>query len=388
MKTVRVDVKVENDRELKIVWNDELPWLPYTISRHAVEDIACEIRRVLAEIVEAGLNNDLKSCAHILKNLAQRGCLLYEALFTKIGGEADPQRIRVYYENLSTPFYLRFSVAESVFVPWGLVYSLDAATVSDEWPDDLNKKAWEPYRGFWCFEKQLSTMYYRIPPDAAGVDKDASMLDLVRVIHPKTFQNAVEPLSDHPEDGFLDWLKERYGEPLTTSKALEELWRKNGSHVGLLYFYCHASLTALALGESEKIEASRLLLMLSGAERTLDSQGCLVMINGCSTAVGAASGDFQLATARPGLCGFVGTETDVPDIFALRFSLGLLHLLFSGLSLGEAMQQMYRDHFPLSLVYGLYAHPSFRMPQRQAPRMAKEPPNFSFGHVGTNRLEA
>jgi hypothetical protein len=359
------------------------------IHRHAVEDIAREIRRVLAELVEAGLNNNLKSCTHILKRLAEQGSLLYKALFTKIGGEADPQRIRVYYESLSTPFYLRFSVAESVFVPWGLVYPLNTATVSDEWPGDPNKSVWEPYCGFWCFNNQLSTMYYRIPPDAAGADKDASMLDLVRVIHPETFQNAVAPLSDYPEDGFLNWLKERYGEPLTTSKGLEEAWRKNGSRIGLLYFYCHASLTALALGESEKIEASRLLLMLSGAERPLDSQGCLVMINGCSTAVGAASGDFQLATARPGLCGFIGTETDVPDIFALRFSLGLLHLLFRGFSLGDAMQQMYRDHFPLSLVYGLYAHPSFRMPQLQAPKMAlKEPPNFSFGHIGTNRLEA
>src|SRR6202035_1734164 len=131
MKTVRVDVKVENDRELKIVWNDELPWLPYTIHRHAVEDIAREIRRVLKELVEAGLNNNLKSCAPILRNLADQGSLLYTALFTKMGGEADPLKIRMHIEKLSTPFYLRFSVAESVFVPWGLVYPLNAAPVSD-----------------------------------------------------------------------------------------------------------------------------------------------------------------------------------------------------------------------------------------------------------------
>jgi hypothetical protein len=159
--------------------------------------------------------------------------------------------------------------------------------------------------------------------------------------------------------------------PLSPSRAS---LRKSGAagvpEIGLLYFFCHASATALALGPEEMIESSDLFLMLSGANRPPGISGCLVLINGCSTAVGASSGDFLLATAQPGLCGFVGTETDVPDIFALRFSLGLIHLLFRGLTLGEAMLRMYRDHFPLSLVYGLYAHPSFRMEQDAAPEMA------------------
>ena len=44
------------------------------------------------------------------------------------------------------------------------------------------------------------------------------------------------------------------------------------------------------------------------------------------------------AASQEGLCGFIGSETDVPDLFALRFSLALLHLLFrEHLSLGAAM---------------------------------------------------
>src|SRR5262249_1557681 len=156
---------------------------------------------------------------------------------------------------------------------WGLVYPFDTASLPDEWPDDPNEPIWEPYHGFWCFSSKLSTIYDRISPDAAGAGQDASMLDIVRVIHPETFEKAVAPLSDHPEDGFLAWLKERHGAPLTTSRALEDVWRKNGSRIGLLYFYCHASLTTLALGETEKIDASRLFLMLSGAERSPDSSG-------------------------------------------------------------------------------------------------------------------
>jgi hypothetical protein len=182
-------------------------------------------------------------------------------------------------------------------------------------PEDA-VKAWEIYRDFWCLDRQLSTLYHRIPPDAAGGGvQDASTLDMVRVVHPDTFANAMAPLAklpELPEIDFLGWLKNFSGEPLTTSRQLRDEWRKKGSQIGLLYFYCHASATKLALGDDEKIEASQLFLMLSGVERQPGSSGCLVLINGCSTAVGAVSGEFLQSTSRQGLCGFVGTETDVP----------------------------------------------------------------------------
>ena len=261
-------------------------------------------------------------------------------------------------------------------------------------PDALPKagnKTWEVYKAFWCLSREISTLYHRIPPDAAGGGlQDASPLNMIRVVNPETFSNAIAPLGNCPEDQFLAWLRDFAGDPLTTSRQLKEEWRKNGSRIGLLYFYCHASATKLNLGNDEKIEASQLFLTLSDVDRLPGSSGCLVMINGCSTAVGAASGEFLQSTSRQGLCGFVGTETDVPDIFALRFSLSLLRLLFNkGMTLGEAVQYMYRDHFPLSLVYGLYALPNFRMQKLQAPDIVfREPENFSFGRVGTTRLGA
>jgi hypothetical protein len=387
VKTIRVDIRVQSERELKVVWNDDSPWPAYTIHRQAIEECAREIRRVLREMVDAALKKQVMSYGGVLKNLGEHGHLLYQALFTKVGGEGRPDRIRNYYERLSEPFRLRFVVSDSVFVPWGLVYPLDPSLLPDRSPDDPTKVDWAPYRAFWCLSRELSTLYDRIPPDAAGVAHDSSAHNLVRIVHPETFERAANPLSDCPEHHFLGWLSGRYGAPLTTSRALQEFWRKNSAQIGLLYFYCHASASKLALGNDEKIEASRLFLMLAGAHRPPGSSGCLVLINGCSTAVGSPTGDFLISTSHEGLCGFVGTETEVPDIFALRFSLGLLHLLLhDGFSLGEAMHRMYCNHFPLSLVYGLYAHPNFCMPQNQIPDI-EVPENFSFGQVGTNRLE-
>ena len=388
MKTVRVDVRVQSEAELKVVWNDDSAWLPYFISRKVVEDCAREIRLVLAELVEAGLNGRLSSCGPILKRLAEEGASLHRALFTKTGGETDPERVRLRYERLRQPFRVRFCVSDSVFVPWGLIYSGDAEDLPVEWPGD-SATGWEVYKDFWCLSRAVSTVYDRIPPDAADDVEGASSSELIRVVHPDVFARAMSPLDDSAERSFLGWLTERHGEPLTTSRALRLRWRERSPQTRLLYFYCHASPTRLALGEDEKIEASRLLLVLAGKSvRPAGQANCLVLLNGCSTAVGASAGDFLLSTSQDGLCGFVGTETEVPDIFALRFSTGLLYRLFRrGQSLGDAMQEMHRRHFPLSLVYGSYAHPDFAMPQTEVPEIADwESTNFSFGSVGTNRL--
>lgn len=387
MKTIRVEVK-GSDRELKIVWHDESSFAPYFINRKGVEDCARDVRRVLRELVNAALNKNLRECGPTIKELAKQGADLHDALFVKTAGEGDPERIRNYFENLPEPYRMRFVVSDDVFVPWGLVYPADPTLLPDTLEEEAGK-AWEIYKAFWCLSYQVSTLYYRIPPDAAGGGlQDASTLNILRVVNPDTFAKATAPLEECPENRFLRWLRDFAGEPLTTSRQLKEEWRKNGSRIGLLYFYCHASATKLALGDDEKIEASRLFLTLSNVERQPGSSGCLVMINGCSTAVGATSGEFLQSTSRQGLCGFVGTETDVPDIFALRFSLSLLQLLFNkGMTLGEAMQCMYREHFPLSFVYGLYALPNFRMQKPQAPDILfEEPENFSFGSVGTTPL--
>ena len=357
MKTVHVDITVHDEGALKVFWHE---WAAYTISRKVVEGCAQHIRRSLLELVNAALEQQPGSYAPILKKLAEQGNLLYRALFTGIGGEEDPDRVRAHYERQAEPYQLHFRVSTSVFVPWGLVYPFDPSHLPDKWPDNSTNVNWEPYGDFWCLSKGLSTRYVRIKPDQIG---DASTLDVIRVMHPETFEKAAITLSNCPEEGFLGWLKERYGPPITTFRALRENWREKGSRIGLLYFYCHASATKLALGDEEEIEANQLFLLVADPKRK-PGTGCLVLINGCRTAVGNSKGDFLLSTSSGGLCGFVGTETDVPDIFALRFSISLLHLLFhGGVNLGEAMQRLYRDHFPLSLVYGLYAHPDFRMLQ-------------------------
>jgi hypothetical protein len=385
VKTIRVDVtEVQGRRELKVLWNDDLPWLAYTIHRPAVDRSAWEIRRALRELVIAGLKGKtgVQRSGPILKDLAERGAQLYKALITPVTASVHPKEIAAYYEQLTEPYRLLFCVSDGVFVPWGLIYPAPV-------PDDAPEVAAGNYSSFWCLSRRLATVYDRLPPDVIGRGQDASALRMVRVIHPNAFQIAAEKLDPGPERDLIEWVTKRHGAPIATERDLKKIWREAGSETGLLYFYCHANASNLALGENETIEASQLFLTLASSERAPGRCGCLVLMNGCSTAVGDPKGDFLLSTSQRGMCGFVGTETEVPDVFALRFSLALIDLLFrEGLTLGDAMQYLYKAHFPMSLLYGVYAHPGFRMPQAEAPRVPAigEKVNLSFDQLGTGKL--
>jgi hypothetical protein len=378
---IKVQINVQSNDELKVFWSG---WAAYTISKQAVEHYAEEIRSILLELVRHHLEGRSGSPAPILKRLAERGNLLYQSLFTKIGDddEEDPEKIKAYLATLKIPFRLDFIVSNFILVPWGLIYPEDHTRLPTSWDGISNSGWWNLYCDFWCFAHDLTVRYSRTKDK---ID-DASALTMLRVAHPVVFKDARQHVKSNHEQAFIKWLDDSYGIPICSESSLIEAWRETAAKTGLVYFYCHASATNLALNAEEYINVARLFLLLANPKRT--GPGCLLVVNGCRTAVGDPRGSFMLSASTGGLCGFVGTETDVPDVFALRFSTSLLHLLFrGGKTLGEAMHSLYRDHFPLSLVYSFCAHRDFRMSQQAAPDMDGIQ-NFSVGAIGTRRLES
>jgi hypothetical protein len=340
------------------------------------------VREALAALVDSALEKKLGESPGLLKDLALAGSGLCEALFAATDRADVAKRIRKYYSD-DKQFALRFSVETSVFVPWGLVYPAAAEDVEKlPLPADITQPG--DYGRFWCLSRELATVYDRIPPDAAGRGAGSEGLSIMRVINKETFDLVSKELAQTPEAQLLAWL-DRVAPPILTSKALRQQWKAEGAKTGLLYFYCHANATKLSLGD-DSIESADLLVTLAGASRAPDTPSCLLIINGCSTAVGDPKGDFMAAASQEGLCGFVGTETDVPDLFALRFSLALLYLLFrEQLSIGAAMRRLYAEHFPLSLVYGLYAHPDVQMPKSDLPVFGRVA-NLSKEKAGAGKL--
>jgi hypothetical protein len=380
VKTVQVEIQEHGPNRFRVHWNE---WAPYTINRQAVLDCATDLRKILLELVNHCLKHKAETAAPILKKLAHKGNKLYKALFYRMEGDEDAAVVKKYYASLKEPFRVDFRVADSVLVPWGLIYPGDPEALPDDWAEMPTEMWWETYHQFWCFAHDATARYIGVKPNQIG---NASSLSMLRVIHPSVLSKAKESVSSEAEKGFFAWLDERYGAPINTEQALQGSWQEKASQIGLLYFYCHATPNQLAIGPDDTITASGLFFILTDTARDADA-GCLVLINGCRTAAADPQGTFLLPASVTGHVGFVGTETDVPDVFALRFSGSLLHLLFKdGRTLGEAMHRLYRDHFPLSLVYGIYAHPNFRMRQDGAPGIVGQC-NLSDEVIGSGRPE-
>jgi hypothetical protein len=113
-----------------------------------------------------------------------------------------------------------------------------------------------------------------------------------------------------------------------------------------------------------------------------------VFLNGCHTAIGSSNeGGFLEATAHPGFCGFVGTEAEVPDIFALRLANAFLaELIYTGSTAMDAMKKVRRDYWPLSLAYSLSCHPDFRFITEGLSQSTLPAPNFSNDAIGSSRV--
>jgi hypothetical protein len=151
----------------------------------------------------------------------------------------------------------------------------------------------------------------------------------------------------------------------------------------LLYFFCHAtaakSKTALFTFTTEDPEQQAKLIFGPGGGHAVDVAAMkakrrkpladrpLIFLNACSTAAGdeAFQGQFLAQFLdRWQAAGLIGTDWEVPTVFADEFARRLLnYFVRDRLPLGDAFANASRDAFdqgnPFALVYALYAPPNF-----------------------------
>jgi hypothetical protein len=145
----------------------------------------------------------------------------------------------------------------------------------------------------------------------------------------------------------------------------------------IFHFFGHCEDGNLVLDKDELIDVIRFKMMM---ERLTDrnvgrgSAGCsLIFLNACESLLGQSDYSLRSAVARPGICGLVATEAKVPRDWALQFGHRFLQLLVEeGLSVGETMQFLRKEpvFWPISLLYGCYAHPAYRIETPSAVRPA------------------
>lgn len=378
---VSVDIRHHESHSLKVTWHHDQggSYPPYLVDPAPLMHYAGVIRQKLSPLIIAA-RKDGRAFGPALKDIARGGQNLYDALFLESAGSRGlASEIRDDLESRSSPCRILIKVEPRIHIPWGLLYCEPGDRISESGLiEDLG--------GFACLKHHLSTIHSRIPV-LPKPRKDVPF-QLLPVFNKRSFESARGILRPDEQE-FVDELMRRFSEPTFSKSAFEQRWRTTALKFGLIYFYCHANGKELALDLEDRVDIFTLRL-LGNESPDASERVCLLFMNGCATAVGSPDGGFLEAASHSGFCGFIGTEAKIPDVFALRFGTAFLHLfLTSGLPLWRVMQILWRQHWPLSLLYGIYGNPLIRVGSES--ELAPLPPalcgNFSSETVGTNDME-
>lgn len=345
--------------KLKLTWGKNGLWFnPYSVDRDMINDCAEKIRQQLDQLVRRALENDRPgespACGDILKEIAARGANLRKSLFTSEERTDEPGMIEEWLRTLARPFAIRVVVEPRIHIPWGLIY--------DGEPNKLDGSAknidMTTYQDFWNIKYNLSCVYHRILP---GRDQDQAPIDpdsyrVLPVLNKVAFAKAISQLTEAEQVAFSDFFN-KLAPCIHTKQDLLAQWETVRNNLGMLFFYCHANQTRLALGQDE-LDIYDFKRDLKLDNRQMNQPPSFVFLNGCRTAVGDPKGGFLEATGRTGYCGFIGTEAEIPDLFALRFSTAFMYYFFyEGLSILDTMRRLRHQHWPISMLYSICCKP-------------------------------
>lgn len=378
---VTVDLRFHEGR-LKVTWNENgMDYQQYFIDADRLQRLGSKVRGRLAPLVDLARRGQLAEVGPTLRALAAAGHDLFDGLFLAESETAEAADIvREDLANKQGGFRVLVKVDHRIHVPWGLIY--------DASPDALGEGTTiDDYADFWSVKHLLTTVHHRVRPRPELPDRDR--FQVLPVLNKDSFEAALDAVSADEKATIADLL----GGPAQAVFSTTELrrrWMTGAAEIGLIYFYCHANGNSLALGVTDQINTDDLARM---SPRTRGHrQPSLFFLNGCGTALGSAGGSFlEATTVRAGFCGFIGTEAKVPDVFALRFGAAFLHeFLYGGQPIYEIMASLRGQHWPLSLLYGVYGDPLLRLPPSAAvkalpPAMQR---NFSHDNVGTREMDA
>jgi hypothetical protein len=381
-KIAQASVKEAENGLLKLEWVSENMFVvkPYFIRKGMLEDFATETRQALKRLVDkyvqidkensnrqTGEPGELYRAGKELKELAERGHDLYKSLFNAVEGDANAEKMKKWLSEQTKEgqqLQIRLSIDSGIYVPWGLIYDGDPNSLRGAPEDDEI----ELYRDFWCLKHKLSSVYNRILLASMSESSPGGPVNLLPVMDKQVYDKVTSQWNKYWNDEdkitidsrskILTWLNETFERSLVhTSADFYKRWRLEESNPRLLYFYCHANGSNIALGD-EQITANHFIVNTKLPDTARGRASCVVFFNGCDTALGDPKGGFLEATGESVFCGFIGTETKVPDVFAFRFGLDFLYyFLGKGWPVSKVMDYLRNDHWPLSLIYSTYCPP-------------------------------
>jgi hypothetical protein len=300
-----------------------------------------------------------------LKPVAEAGAKLKWVLFDarQLGGvPVDLTNLKQWIEDerAAGDTVLTISADPDLHIPWGLVFEGDWKSIA------ASAKEPSDFEGFWALRYTLSAVFSGSNLSSTKARRGRESFRLLSLLNRHEYQHAAEDLgSAHPS--FCSLVGLPVGAAFNVEagdKKIDEAARMDT----IFHFFGHCEDGNLVLDKDELIDVIRFKMMM---ERLTDrnvgrgSAGCsLIFLNACESLLGQSDYSLRSAVARPGICGLVATEAKVPRDWALQFGHRFLQLLVEeGRSVGETMQFLRKERvfWPISLLYGCYAHPAYRI---------------------------
>lgn len=340
-----------------VVWRvKNRPYRRYFVNAADLQRTSTEIRGLLGRLVGDSTKGALvagnrASVAPVLGELMACGHKLYRQFFrdAKETNLVTPDIVKADLAAHKGRPTICFKVNAKVHIPWALMAETPA-------PDPQGAGGVGDYRSFWALRYSVATLYDPLlSAEVFHGPYQAQDFDALIGMDPVFKAKATAQLKPtDPEAALFSMLEQRYPPAFTDSQSLLAAWQTREPRLGLLYLYCHSSDRRVGFSAADVIDT--IDFKLDYMKPTTPPR-CLVFLNGCHT----AAGEFLEATGRDGFCGFIGTETVLPYMFGHRFGAAVIASLYAGEPLGAIIDRLREQHWPLSLVYGLYAFPFLQL---------------------------
>jgi hypothetical protein len=335
----------------------------YKIALSSVRNASLTVRDQLFKLAIWGADGeDKQKLPAILRDLAIAGFELRHSLFDV---PDDPDRSLEIQDWISRKYAagdheLFITASKNLHVPWGLVCDQDIYELS---ADDFTLTS---FNEFWALKYSLAATLAGYTNSVSRLQRSISRTRVLSLIN----KFAVSELCEHTLEELRNAFEELLDRPLgktTSYSECSKLIRGAGDNDIIFHFFGHQENGLLDLGTGEKINIQRFKVLLDsiGNRRgpSTPPEG-LVFLNACGGAFGDSDYSFVYAAERKGFCGLISTESAVPPNYAARFALRFMRsLLTEHRSVGETMYDLRHDAslWPLSLLYGCYAQPGYRM---------------------------
>jgi hypothetical protein len=355
-------IEPENDTAFLTWGNDDGPFPgKYKIGLATVRHAASKVRQQLRALARWGINADSAQLPQILHDLAATGYELHYSLFESPGNEGLVGEVKQWMRDQREggDHVLRVTTDPQIHIPWGLVF--------EHKPSDevAARCSMDDFSDFWCLKYSLSAT----PSGYKSKQKLVTPLERCQLLSLINREVVDEVRGGQGETGaaFNTLLERRPIGAAEDYANCEKLICEADPGDTILHFFGHQHDGELDLGNNRKVSLFDFKLLLdqvtSKGGGTSQARG-LVFLSACDGAVGDSDYSFITAANRPGICGLISTESAVPRDYAAKFSLRFLNILLgAGVSVGESMDALRHDRtmWPLSLLYGCYAQPNYRL---------------------------